>query len=97
MGLILNCAAASRSGDDNDYNVLADGLVVGRIFVSPIAPKDAPWFWCLRYGYYWGQTPTHGTAATREAAMAAFAKSWRPNKRRWVRTGVYSIFSQKNQ
>jgi hypothetical protein len=24
------------------------------------------------------RTPTHGYAATREAAMAAFAKSWRP-------------------
>ena len=23
-----------------------------------------------------GRTPTHGYAATREAAMAAFAKSW---------------------
>ena len=79
MGLILNPAAASRSGDGwdgDDYNVLADGLVVGRIFVSPIAPKDAPWFWCLHYGYYWDQTPTHGTAASREEAMAAFAKSW---------------------
>jgi hypothetical protein len=28
-----------------DYDVLEDGVVVGRIFTSPlVAPKDAPWF-----------------------------------------------------
>jgi hypothetical protein len=46
-------ANASRSGgpwDDDDYDVLADGVVVGRIFHA-------------------------GYAETREAAMAAFAKS----------------------
>jgi hypothetical protein len=31
----------------------------------------------LAYGYHEDRTPTHGYAATREAAMAAFAKSWR--------------------
>jgi hypothetical protein len=29
------------------------------------------------FGYHEGRTPTHGYAATREAAMVAFAKSWR--------------------
>jgi hypothetical protein len=29
------------------------------------------------YGYHEDRTATHGYAATREAAMAAFAKSWR--------------------
>jgi hypothetical protein len=29
------------------------------------------------FGYHEDRTPTHGYAATREAAMAAFAKSWR--------------------
>jgi hypothetical protein len=28
-----------------------------------------------------GRTPTHGYAPTREAAMAAFAKSWRRESR----------------
>ena len=28
-------------------------------------------------GYHEDRTPTHGYEATREAAMAAFAKSWR--------------------
>ena len=31
----------------------------------------------LAFGYHEDRTPTHGYAATREAAMAAFAKSWR--------------------
>jgi len=33
--------------------------------------------WTLAYGQYEDRTPTHGYAAMREAAMAAFAKSWR--------------------
>ncbi len=32
--------------------------------------------WTLAYGYE-DRTPTHGYEATREAAMAAFAKTWR--------------------
>jgi hypothetical protein len=31
----------------------------------------------LAFGHHEDCTPTHGYAATREAAMAAFAKSWR--------------------
>jgi hypothetical protein len=31
----------------------------------------------LGFGHHEDRTPTHGYAATREAAMAAFAKSWR--------------------
>jgi hypothetical protein len=35
------------------------------------------WMWTLAFGYHEDRTPTHGYAATREAAMTAFAKSWR--------------------
>jgi hypothetical protein len=31
----------------------------------------------LAFGHHEGRMPTHGYEATREAAMAAFAKSWR--------------------
>jgi hypothetical protein len=31
----------------------------------------------LAFGYHEDRTPTHGYEPTREAAMAAFAKSWR--------------------
>jgi len=33
--------------------------------------------WTLIFEHYQGRSPTHGYEATREAAMAAFAKSWR--------------------
>jgi hypothetical protein len=78
--LILKHASASRpSGrwSDDDYDVLADGLVVGRIFNAAASPVGTPWMWTLLYDFHKDRTPTHGYEATREAAMAAFAKSWR--------------------
>jgi hypothetical protein len=35
------------------------------------------WRWSLAYGYHRDRTPTFGYEPTREAAMTAFAKSWR--------------------
>jgi len=40
------------------------------------APVGMSWMWTLMFGYHEDRTPTHGYAATREAAMAAFAKSY---------------------
>jgi hypothetical protein len=81
MPLILKRASTSRlSGQwsDSDYDVLADGHVVGRIYKSTGMPPDARcWFWSLAYGHHKDRTPTHGHEVSREAAMAAFAKSWR--------------------
>jgi hypothetical protein len=57
--------------------VLADGVAVGRIFKVHTAPLGTPWMWTLLFGYHEDRTPTHGYEPTREAAMAAFAKSWR--------------------
>jgi hypothetical protein len=78
--LILKRASASRSSgewSDDDYDVLAEGAVVGRIFKANATPVGTPWMWTLAFGHPTDRTPTHGYAATREAAMAAFAKSWR--------------------
>jgi len=78
--LILKRASASRrSGEwsDDDYDVLADGKVVGRIMKAATKPADASWLWTLAYGYHEDRTPTRGYEPTREAAMAAFKKSWR--------------------
>jgi hypothetical protein len=78
--LVLKRASASRSfgqWSDDDYDVLADGVVVGRIMKAAAKPADASWLWTLAYGRHEDRTPTHGYEATREAAMAAFAKSWR--------------------
>jgi hypothetical protein len=68
--LVLKRASGSRSSGewkDDDFDVLADGAVVGRILKVHAAPVGSPWMWMLAHGY----------AATRETAMAAFAKSWR--------------------
>ena len=78
--LTLKRASASRpSGEwsDDDYDVLADGVVVGRIMKAAASPEGLPWMWTLAFGYHEDRTPTHGYEATREVAMAAFAKSWR--------------------
>jgi hypothetical protein len=77
--LILKRASASPSGqwNDDDFDVLAEGTVVGRIFNAKAAPLDTPWMWTLAFGHHEDRTPTHGYEPTREAAMAAFAKSWR--------------------
>jgi hypothetical protein len=78
--LVLKRASASRpSGewDDDDYDVLADGVVVGRIMEAAAAPVGSPWMWTLIFDYHEDRSPTHGYEPTREAAMAAFARSWR--------------------
>jgi hypothetical protein len=57
--------------------VLADSVVVGRIMKAAAAPVGLPWMGTLAFGHHEDRTPTHGYAPTREAAMTAFAKSWR--------------------
>jgi hypothetical protein len=78
--LILKRASLSRSSgewSDDDFDVLAEGIVVGRIFKVNAAPVGTPWMWTLLFEHHKDRTPTYGYAATRGAAMAAFAKSWR--------------------
>jgi hypothetical protein len=73
--LILQHASTSRpSGDwnEDDLDVLADGVVVGRIMNAAAAPVVMSWMWTLALDYHEDRTPTHGYAATREAAMTAF-------------------------
>jgi hypothetical protein len=74
--LILKRASASRSSGEwsDDYDVLAEGKVVGRIVKAAASPVGKPWMWTVLYGYHDDRT---GYEPTREAAMAAFAKSWR--------------------
>jgi hypothetical protein len=78
--LILKRANTSRlSGQwrDDDHDVLADGVVVGRIFKAHAAPIGTSWMWTLAYEQHEDRTPTHGYEPTCAGAMAAFAKSWR--------------------
>ncbi len=73
--LILKRASASRpSGEwnDEDYDVGADGVIVGRIMKAAAVPVGQSWMWTLAFGHHEDRMPTHGYAATREEAMAAF-------------------------
>jgi len=67
--LILKCASASRpSGewDDDDFDVLADGVVVGRIMKTEAAPVGSPWMWTLAFGHHEDRTRRR-TAMSRRA------------------------------
>jgi ADP-ribosylglycohydrolase len=87
MALIPKRASTSRpsgewSDDDYDYDVLADGVVVGRIMQAAAAPVGMPWLWAiLAFEHREDRTSTHGYQPTREAAIAAFARSWRRGRR----------------
>ena len=71
--LILKRSSLAHAAFD-DYDVLYEGKPVGRIYHD--SGTDT-WFWGLAYGYHKDRTPTHGYEDNREAARAAFAKSWR--------------------
>jgi hypothetical protein len=58
--------------------VIVDGFGVARIMRAAADAMEAmPWMWTLAFGQHEDRTPTHGYEPTREAAMAAFARSWR--------------------
>src|SRR2546422_7319197 len=74
--LILKRASASRSSgewSESDYDVLAEGVVVGRILRAAAAPVDAPWLWTLAFGHHEDRTPT---AMSRRAR-----RRWRGSRR----------------
>jgi hypothetical protein len=79
MAHVLKRASASPpsgEGNDEDFDVVEDGTVVGRIFKANAAPVGSPWMWAFIMPHHGGRSPTHGYEPTREAAMAAFAKNW---------------------
>ena len=78
--LVLKRASASRSSgewNDDDFDVLCGDAVVGRIMKVNAAPVGSPWMWTLAFGHHEDRKPTQGCEPTREATIAAFAKSWR--------------------
>jgi hypothetical protein len=78
--LVLERANASRpfgQWREDDYDVLENGVVVGRIFLlAVVGPESRPWMWASGHNGDIDRA-AHGYEQTREAAMAAFAKSWR--------------------
>jgi hypothetical protein len=73
--LILKRAPIGDNQDD--YDVLENGVIVSRIFTVPTAPPGRPWMWASGHSAATVKRAAHGYEPTREAAMAAFAKSWR--------------------
>ena len=68
------CLGSGIDKDRPDYTMYCGEWAVGRIMKAAAKPADASWLWTLAYGQHEDRTPTHGYEATREAAMAAFAK-----------------------
>jgi hypothetical protein len=75
--LILRRAYRPSGEWNDDYDVLADAAVVGRISLKPDAPQNRKWLWTLAHGQHKGRGYEPTREAARAAAMAAFAKSWR--------------------
>jgi hypothetical protein len=78
--LILKRAKFSRSSgqwQDEDYEVLADGKVVGRIYEQGGIgePPELRWFWSIT-AIVPASPATHGTAATLDEAEAKFRDTW---------------------
>ena len=72
--MILRLSASRLDGPDY-YDVLCGGEIV--IHLRPIAPPPgSPWMWTLAYNHR-REAPIFGFAVTLEAALTAFAKSWR--------------------
>jgi hypothetical protein len=69
----LKRAISHRSGKERDDHY--DGLPMVSWLVQ--VGGRTPCIWTLASRHHKDRTPAHGYEATREAAMAAFAKSWR--------------------
>jgi hypothetical protein len=52
--------------------------------------------WTLPFGHHEDRSPTNGYAATREAAMVSFAKSWQWEKWSQVSCRARSVSAQLN-
>jgi hypothetical protein len=90
MPLTMRPAGLSSGIDKDrpDYTMYCGEWAVDRIMKAAAKPADASWLWTLAYGQHEDRTPTHGYEATREAAMAAFAKSWGGNSRATARQSL---------
>jgi hypothetical protein len=80
LGLLIltraNTSRLSGQRSGEDYDVLENGVPVGRIFLVPTGPEGRLWMWASGHN---GQISraAYRYEPTREAAMSAFAKSWR--------------------
>jgi hypothetical protein len=73
--LILKRASASRSSgqwSDDDYDVLENGVVVGRICKEQGAPPDRPWGWASGHNGDYGQASRARLRADARVCYAGF-------------------------
>jgi len=59
-------------GDKDDYLVVSDGRVIGRIFLHPQAREATPWYWTITDMSCEQSASNKGYAATRTQAMMDF-------------------------
>src|SRR5260370_12503172 len=93
----LRRASASRpTGEwsDDAYEVVADGVVVGRIMTAAASPEGSPWLWTLAFGQHEDRTPTHGYAPTREDAPVKIVLMGDANVD-WLAYGLEDAFSEQ--
>jgi hypothetical protein len=57
----------------NDYDVLAEGAVIGRISLAPDPSKKRRWLWTLAHGQHKDRGYERTRKRARAGAMAAFA------------------------
>src|SRR3954462_8458593 len=70
----------AQSGTHNEYEVIANAQIIGRITRLP--GRSKPWFWALGLPFRGSRRhPGHGFEATSEAAMEVFDKNWHANRR----------------
>jgi hypothetical protein len=67
-----------RARIEQDYDVLADGKVVGRIYEDAhrSTPPELRWMWSVTAIMPAIPNVTNGHAGTREEAMARFRAAW---------------------
>jgi hypothetical protein len=65
--ILKHVSASGPSGEwnEDDYDALADGVVVGRIVKANASPVGASWMWTLAFGHHEARTPR--TAMLRRA------------------------------
>jgi hypothetical protein len=85
--LILRRASAFRpSGEwnDDDYDVLCNGVVVGRIMQAAAVPVGMSWMWTLAFGHHEDRTPAHGDVVRRQMRIVVGSPKREPrlNRRR---------------
>jgi hypothetical protein len=76
--LVLKRAATSRpSGTwyDDDFDVLCNGEIVGRIHKANAAPVGSPWMWTLAFGQH---TDARGCDGCICQELATGIGPWRP-------------------